>query len=60
MKYIIREIEETEYGVLNDFLYEAIFVPAGVTPPDRSIIDTPELRVYIENFHKMSGGGRGR
>lgn len=55
MNYIIREIEETEYGVLNEFLYEAIFVPAGSRPPDRSIIDTPELRVYIENFHKKFG-----
>lgn len=52
MNYIIREIKETEYGLLNEFLYEAIYVPMGVIPPDRKILDTPELRVYIENFNK--------
>ena len=55
MDYTIREINENEYGVLNDFLYEAIFVPAGMKPPDRSILNTPELRVYIENFGKQFG-----
>ena len=55
MEYLIREIKENEYGVLNDFLYEAIFVPEGIAPPDRSILDTPELRVYVENFQKKFG-----
>lgn len=31
----IRELRKGEYHVLNDFLYEAIFVPEGVeTPPE--------------------------
>ncbi|MBR1702610.1 MAG: GNAT family N-acetyltransferase [Lachnospiraceae bacterium] len=47
---VIREIKETEYGLLDDFLYEAIFIPEGVSPPDRSIIKKPELQVYVENF----------
>ena len=55
MEYLIREIKENEYGLLNDFLYEAIFVPEGIAPPDRSILDTPELRVYVENFQKKFG-----
>ncbi|MDE6729976.1 MAG: GNAT family N-acetyltransferase [Oscillospiraceae bacterium] len=50
MKYSIREIKETEYILLEDFLYEAIFVPEGVEPPPRSIVNTPDLQVYIENF----------
>ncbi|MDE5769237.1 MAG: GNAT family N-acetyltransferase [Oscillospiraceae bacterium] len=50
MEYIIREIKETEYSLLEDFLYEAIFVPEGVESPPKSIVNTPDLQVYIENF----------
>lgn len=50
MDYIIREIKENEYPLLEDFLYEAIFVPEGVDPPPKSIVNTPELQVYVENF----------
>ena len=50
MDYIIREIKETEYPLLEDFLYEAIFVPEGVEPPPKSIVNAPELQVYVENF----------
>ena len=50
MDYIIREIKETEYPLLEDFLYEAIFVPGGVEPPPKSIVNAPELQVYVENF----------
>lgn len=52
MKYQIRELRETEYELLNDFLYEAIFIPEGAEAPDRSIIDLPELQIYVENFGK--------
>lgn len=52
MHYIIREIKESEYYLLNEFLYEAIYVPDGVTPPEKSIINLPELQVYVENFGK--------
>ena len=50
MDYEICEIKETEYSILENFLYEAIFVPEGVQPPPRSIINTPELQVYVRNF----------
>ena len=30
MDYKIRKIKESEYSVLGDFLYEAIFIPEGV------------------------------
>lgn len=43
MDYIIREIQETEYGVLEDFLYEAIYVPEGIERPPRDILMIPEL-----------------
>ena len=50
MDYTIRAIKETEYPLLEDFLYEAIFVPKGIAPPPKSIVNAPELQVYIENF----------
>ena len=50
MNYIIREIKEEEYSLLENFLYEAIFVPEGVEPPPRSIVNAPELQVYTRDF----------
>ena len=55
MEYIIRQIKETEYNVLEDFLYEAIFIPNGMLPPPREIINKPELQVYIAEFGKRKG-----
>ena len=50
MKYILREIKKSEYSLLNDFLYEAIFIPEGVEPPPKSIIAAPELQIYVDHF----------
>lgn len=50
MEYIIREMKKEEYPLLNIFLYEAIFIPDGVQPPEKNIIHSPELQVYIANF----------
>lgn len=50
MNYNIRRIRESEYCVLNEFIYEAIFIPEGVEPPPKSIIEQPDLQVYIRNF----------
>lgn len=50
MNYSIREIRAEEYPLLNDFLYHAIFVPEGQTPPPREILEKEELQVYVEKF----------
>ncbi len=52
MNYNIRKIREDEHTLLNDFIYEAIFIPEGVEPPPKSIINQPDLQVYISNFGK--------
>lgn len=52
MDYKIRRISEEEYSLLENFLYEAIFVPEGMSAPPRSIINQPELQVYITDFGK--------
>ncbi|MBR2779546.1 MAG: GNAT family N-acetyltransferase [Firmicutes bacterium] len=50
----IRPLRKEETELLKDFLYEAIFIPEGVEPPDRSIVELPELALYYEDF----GSGR--
>ena len=52
MNYTIRELRKQERHVLNDFLYEAIFIPEGVEAPPKSIIKQPELQVYVSDFGK--------
>ncbi len=47
---IFRKATPGEYVLLEDFLYEAIFIPEGSVSPPREIIKRPELQVYIENF----------
>ena len=50
MDYTIREIQKQEYPLLDNFLYEAIFVPEGIEPPTKSIISSPELQIYVKHF----------
>ncbi|MBR2260605.1 MAG: GNAT family N-acetyltransferase [Paludibacteraceae bacterium] len=46
----IRKIQPEEIPVLNDFLYEAIFIPQGMVPPPRTIIEQEDLQVYVRGF----------
>lgn len=39
-----------EVPLLNDFLYEAIFIPVGVVPPPKSIVNNDELQLYVRDF----------
>ena len=48
------KLPRDETDLLKEFLYEAIFIPEGVTPPERDIVLLPELRIYYEDF----GSGR--
>jgi len=50
MEFIIREMQKSEFSLLSVFLYNAIFVPQGHTAPPTSIIDTPEMQVYLRDF----------
>ncbi len=52
---IIRNLGHDETSLLNDFLYEAIFVPEGVEPPAKEIVKRPELRVYTDDFGSRKG-----
>lgn len=52
MNIEIRKWREGEQALLEDFLYEAIFIPEGVEAPPQNIIELPELQVYITDFGK--------
>ena len=47
---VIRTIRPEEFSLLDDFLYEAIFIPEGVAAPPRSITEQEDLQVYIRDF----------
>ncbi|MDQ2085046.1 GNAT family N-acetyltransferase [Herbivorax sp. ANBcel31] len=51
-EYIIREIKDSEIYLLKDFIYEAIFQKDEDTPLPKSVINQPDVRVYIEDFGK--------
>lgn len=55
MKYRIREIKKNEIKILDDFLYEAIFIPEGVQAPPKDIIRRPQLQVYVSDFGTKTG-----
>ncbi len=50
MDFMIREMKPNEYGELENFLYEAIYIPEGAAKPARKILQRPELQIYVENF----------
>lgn len=55
MNYTIRELSIDERDVLETFLYHAIYISEGITPPPFEIIKQPELQVYIERFGEQDG-----
>ena len=55
MNYTIRELSINERDVLKTFLYHAIYIPEGITPPPFEIINQPELQVYIKGFGEQDG-----
>ena len=54
-RFHIRILQKDEIPLLKIFLYEAIHVPEGVEPPDRSIVEKAELKVYTEKFGTRPG-----
>ena len=51
MNYSIREMSQNEYELLNDFLYEAIFVPEGVQPPPKSsLLSYADIAHYAPTY----------
>ena len=55
MNYLIRKLKQDETKVLDTFLYEAIFIPEGISAPSKDIINQPDLQVYVKDFGKNKG-----
>ena len=55
LKAKVRELKEPDYVCLNEFLYQAIYIPEGMSLPPRSIINEPEIFVYIKDFGTQAG-----
>lgn len=53
MEYTIREMRTDEYPLLDDFLYQAIYQPDTTYLAPKSIINKPELQIYIKDFGKQ-------
>ena len=46
----IRPLKSEEIPLLEEFLYQAIFIPQGLEPLPRSILKEPEFEMYIQDF----------
>lgn len=55
MNTIIRKMRLEEHDLLREFLYQAIYLPEGMEPPPRSVVDLPELQIYIADFGTKPG-----
>ena len=53
MNLTIRKMHPNEYPLLDDFLYLAIYQPDTTDLAPKSIINKPELQVYIKDFGKQ-------
>lgn len=49
-EYDIRAMQPEEYGLLKEFLYEAIYLPEGVPRPPYSVVEDPILCRYWKDF----------
>jgi ribosomal protein S18 acetylase RimI-like enzyme len=49
-KVTIREIRPEDYSLLEEFLYLAVYQRDPSHPMPRSVIDEPEVHIYIEAF----------
>lgn len=52
MDYLIRELKESEYPLLEEFLYQAIFQRDEKNPIPRSELTKPRINSYIRDFGK--------
>lgn len=46
----IRPLKSEKIPLLEEFLYQTIFIPQGLEPLPRSILKEPDLEMYIKDF----------
>ena len=49
----IRPLKPEGIPLLEEFLYQAIFIPQGLAPLPRTILKEPELEMYIKDFRQQ-------
>ena len=49
----IRPLKPEEIPLLEEFLYQAIFIPQGLESLPRSILKEPDLEMYIKDFSQQ-------
>ena len=52
---MIRSLKEKEYNFLEEFLYQAIYIPEGFSLLERSILQDPDLQMYVKDFGQKDG-----
>ena len=52
---MVRPIKNTEFSLLDEFLYQAIFLPPGTPEISRDVIYKPEIFIYINGFGSKNG-----
>jgi [ribosomal protein S18]-alanine N-acetyltransferase len=57
MAITYRHLEKEDIAYLRISLYEALFVPDGDEPFDKSIIDSPDISKYAENWGRIGDFG---
>ena len=55
MNITVREIDIADYLLLEDFLYNAIYIPPGEEWPPREVIYELEIYIYIDGFGNKHG-----
>ena len=55
MSIIIREIEKADYSQLENFLYNAIYIPEGEEGPPWEVIFDDEIYIYVKDFGEQFG-----
>jgi len=51
----VRVMRESDYECLPEFLYQAIYIPDSAERPPRSVINDPEIFIYIKDFGTQPG-----
>jgi ribosomal-protein-alanine N-acetyltransferase len=57
MNLSYREIIKSDYEFLREILYDALFIPEGEKPVDKTVVDLPEISKYINNWGLSSDFG---
>ncbi len=53
----VRKAKAEDYPFLREMLYQAMFIPEGQERPPFSIVDEPDLHIYLDDWMKDTDAG---